>query len=86
MEANQCTDREDCKNRKLGELPCRIGTKLWGTEKGPMKKKGGISAPEIIRKLSSALCSERRLLPFEFGNNFGQGLTIPIHGVFHGII
>ncbi len=50
------------------------------------EKKRGISAPEIIGKLSPALCSERRLLPFGLGNNLGQRLTIPIHGVFHGII
>jgi hypothetical protein len=39
--------------------------------KGHMKKKEGISAPGIIGELSSALCSEPQLLPFEFGNNFG---------------
>jgi hypothetical protein len=70
IEANQFTDRENCKNRKRRKSQCGIRTKSWEAGKGHLKKKGGISAPEIISELNRVpLSGDWRLFAFGFGNN-----------------
>jgi hypothetical protein len=59
---------------------------LKGSREDGIKKKGHF-CPAINSGLNRAPPrNQRRLLPLEFGNNFGQGLAVSIHGIFHGII